>query len=95
MSYKATFNAFLLLEDHFYNFKLQWQEMSRVFAFYLDNKIIGFYTLILNGETLETYFLSYDNAHQHKNQLYLNMLYEMLAFGIVHNFKTIVYAKQP
>lgn len=93
VSNNATFNTFLLPEHHFYNFKFQLQEKFRVFSFYLDNEIIGFYTLILNGETLETYFLGYDGAHQNNNQLYLNMLYEMLAFGIAHNFKTIVYAR--
>lgn len=90
---KASFNTFLLPEHHFFNFKMQLQEHFKVFAFYLNNDIIGFYTLLLNGETLETYFLGYDGTHQNKNQLYLNMLYEMLAFGIGHNFKNIVYAR--
>ncbi|MEO5789957.1 GNAT family N-acetyltransferase [Gelidibacter sp.] len=93
VSTKAAFNTFLLPEHHFFNFKLELQEKFRVFTFNLNNEIIGFYTLLLNGETLETYFLGYDDAHQYKNQLYLNMLYEMLAFGIEHNFKTIVYAR--
>lgn len=93
VSTNASFSTFLLPEDHFFIFKLQLQQKFRVFAFYLDNSIVGFYTLLLNGENLETYFLGYDGEHQHKNQLYLNMLYEMLAFGIAHNFKTVVYAR--
>lgn len=55
--------------------------------------MIGFFTLILNNKTLETYFLGYGAAHQYRRQLYLNMLYEMIAFGISKNFKTIVYAR--
>ena len=93
VSIKASFNTFLLPPQHFYSFKVQLQEKFRVFGFYLNNEIIGFYTLILNGENLETYFLGYDDTKQHKHQLYLNMLYEMLAFGIAHNFKTVVYAR--
>ena len=90
---KASFNTFILPEHHFYNFKLQLQEKFRVFGYYLKGELIGFYTLILNGDTLETYFLGYDKVHQYNNQLYLNMLYEMIAFGIANNFKSIVYAR--
>ena len=93
VSNKASFNTFLLPEDHFEQFKRHLQEKFRVFAFYLHTEIIGFYTLLLNGESLETYFLGYDSGHQNKNQLYLNMLYEMLSFAIANNFKTIVYAR--
>ncbi|MGC1633119.1 MAG: GNAT family N-acetyltransferase [Gelidibacter sp.] len=93
LSTKAAFNTFLLPVHHFFNLKLELHEKFRIFAFYRNNEIIGFYTLLLNGQTLETYFLGYDDAHQYKNQLYLNMLYEMLAFGIENKFKTIVYAR--
>lgn len=93
VSTKASFNTFILPEHHFYNFKLQLQENFRVFGYYLKGELIGFYTLILNGDVLETYFLGYDESHQYNSQLYLNMLYEMLAFGIANNFKSIVYAR--
>ncbi len=93
VSTKASFNTFSLPKHHFYQLKLQLQEKFRVFAYYLNNEIIGFYTLILNVESLETYFLGYAAAHQTNNQLYLNMLYEMLAFGILNNYKSIVYAR--
>ena len=53
----------------------------------------GSITLILNGKNLETYFLGYDKAHQYPNQLYLNMLYDMVKFGIENKFSSIVYAR--
>lgn len=55
--------------------------------------MVGFYTLLLNNSTLETYFLGYDSEHQYKNQLYLNMLYDMAKYGIENKFSTIVYAR--
>jgi hypothetical protein len=55
--------------------------------------LIGFYTLILNNDVLETYFLGYDEEHQYPNQMYLNMLYDMSEFAIVNNFSSIVYAR--
>jgi hypothetical protein len=65
----------------------------KVFGYYLDDTLIGFYTLILNGNILETYFLGYDESHQYQNQLYLNMLYDMLEFAIQNKFASIVYAR--
>ena len=93
VSNQAKFNTFILPEHHFYNLKLKLGTDFRVFGYYLNNTLIGFYTLILNRDILETYFLGYDSEHQYNNQLYLNMLYDMLDFGIVNKFSSIVYAR--
>lgn len=93
VSRNASFNTFLLPEHHFYNFKLQLKEKFKVFAYNLNGTMIGFHTLILNEDILETYFLGYDDTHQYDHQLYLNMLYQMIEFGITNHFGTIVYAR--
>ncbi len=93
VSNNAKFNTFILPENHFYTYKLQLKENFRVFGYYLKDELIGFFTLILNNDQLETYFLGYDSKHQYPNQLYLNMLYEMAKFGIEHKFKDVIYAR--
>lgn len=93
VSKNAKFNTFILPKNHFYTFKKTLKENFKVFGYYLDDKLVGFYTLILNNNYLETYFLGYDTAHQYKNQLYLNMLYDMANFAIEQQFKEIVYAR--
>ncbi|WP_242083632.1 GNAT family N-acetyltransferase [Aestuariivivens sediminis] len=93
VSNNARFNTFVLPENHFYSLKLQLKSNFRVYGYFLDQTLVGFYTLILNGKHLETYFLGYDAEHQYPNQLYLNMLYDMLEFGIENRFSTIVYAR--
>jgi hypothetical protein len=93
VSNNAKFNTFLLPENHFYSLKLELKENFKVYGYYLKDTLVGFYTLILNNNALETYFLGYDEDHQYQNQLYLNMLYDMLQFGIENSFKTIVYAR--
>lgn len=93
VSNNAKFNTFILPQNHFYTYKLQLKENFRVFGYYLKNELIGFFTLILNNDQLETYFLGYDTKHQYPNQLYLNMLYEMAKFGIEYNFKDVIYAR--
>jgi hypothetical protein len=89
----AKFNSFILPENHFYIMKDNLGGDFKVFGYYLDDKLVGFYTLILNNKQLETYFLGYDSEHQYANQLYLNMLYNMVKFGIEHQFSNIVYAR--
>lgn len=93
VSNNASFNTFILANNHFYQLKIQLKDQFKIFGYYLNNELIGFYTLILNGSHLETYFLGYDAEHQYPNQLYLNMLYDMAEFGINSGFKSIVYAR--
>ena len=93
VSNNAKFNTFLLPENHFYSLKLHLQENFKVYGYYLEDTLVGFYTLILNNNDLETYFLGYDEIHQYPNQLYLNMLYDMLKFGIENKFSSVVYAR--
>jgi hypothetical protein len=93
VSNNAKFNTFLLPENHFYSLKLQLQENFKVYGYYLKDTLVGFYTLILNNNDLETYFLGYDETHQYPNQLYLNMLYDMVKFGIENKFSSVVYAR--
>ncbi len=93
VSNNAKFNTFLLPENHFYSLKLQLKDNFKVFGYYLNDKLVGFYTLILNNKNLETYFLGYDTEHQYPNQLYLNMLYDMIRFAIENKFSSIIYAR--
>ncbi|MGM5469127.1 GNAT family N-acetyltransferase [Flavobacteriaceae bacterium LMO-SS05] len=89
----AKFNTFILPEHHFYSLKSELQSDFKVFGYFTENKLIGFYSLILNHETLETYFLGYETEHQYTKQLYLNMLYDMIDFAISNNFASVVFAR--
>ena len=80
-------------ENHFYIMKDNLGDDFKVLGYYLEEKLVGFYTLILNNKQLETYFLGYDTEHQYTNQLYLNMLYDMVKYGVEHQFSSIVYAR--
>ncbi|RKE98797.1 GNAT family N-acetyltransferase [Ichthyenterobacterium magnum] len=93
VSDNARVNSFKLHKNHFFNLKRNLKEDFKVFGYFLDDELVGFYTLILNNEALETYFLGYSQSLQHKYQMYLNMLFNMACFGIENGFKTIVYAR--
>ncbi|ANO47569.1 hypothetical protein Pf1_02114 [Flavobacterium columnare] len=89
----APFNTFFLSKHHFYTFKKQCGDGFKLTGYFLNDNLIGFHTLLLNGELLETYFLGYDESVQKENMLYLNMLYNMTEFGIRSQFKKIIFGR--
>ena len=93
VSDNAKINTFLLPKGHFLSLKQHLGTNFKVFGYFLNDVLIGFYTLIINKKVLETYFLGYDSSHQYTYQLYLNMLYDMLEFGINNQLNSIVYAR--
>ena len=78
----APFNTFFLPKNHFIELKNQLGDQFRICGYYLGNELVGFSTIILQDDTLETYFLGYDEQIQRQHMLYLNMLYDMIEFGI-------------
>ena len=89
----APFNTFLLVKNHFSTLKGQCGNRFQIFGYFLNEKLVGFHTLLLNDETLETYFLGYDETIQKENMLYLNMLYNMTEYGIENGFKRIIFGR--
>lgn len=89
----APFNTFFLIKDHFESMKQNLKENFKVFGYFFNEKLIGFYTLILNNNDIDTYFLGYDKEIQKEKQIYLNMLFDMTEFGISNQFKRIVFGR--
>ncbi len=89
----AHFNTFFLAKNHFRLFKEILQEKFLFYGYFLDDKLIGFNTIIKNGAVMDTYFLGYDNSIQREKMLYLNMLYDMVAYSINKGFKEIIFAR--
>jgi hypothetical protein len=89
----APFNTFFLAENHFSTFKKECGNGFKIFGYFLEDKLIGFHSVLLNDTVLETYFLGYDDQVQKEKMLYLNMLYNMTEFGITHQFKKIIFGR--
>jgi predicted N-acyltransferase len=89
----AYFNTFFLPKNHFRTFKEILKDKFLFYGYFLDEKLIGFNTLIKNGEVMDTYFLGYDDSVQREKMLYLNMLYDMVAYSINKGFKEIIFAR--
>ena len=93
VSDNARVNSFVLSQDHFKTLKENLDQRFKVFGYFKNQKLVGFYTLILNNDVLETYFLGYNQEEQHQHQMYLNMLYDMACYAIEHKFQSVVYAR--
>lgn len=89
----APFNTFFLSKNHFSSFKKQCGDRFILVGYFLNGELIGFHTLLLNGTTLETYFLGYDERIQKEKMLYLNMLYNMTKFGIENQYREIIFGR--
>lgn len=89
----APFNTFFLPKNHFRIFKELMKDKFLFYGYFLDEKLIGFNTLIKNGSQMDTYFLGYDDSIQREKMLYLNMLYDMIFYSINKGFKEIVFAR--
>lgn len=82
VAHHAPFNTFFLPKNHFIELKNQLGDQFRICGYYLHGELVGFHSIILQGKTVETYFLGYDEQIQREHMLYLNMLYDMIEFGI-------------
>jgi hypothetical protein len=89
----APFNTFFLAKNHFHSLKKELGDDFRFFAYFENNQLISFNTLIHHHEILETYFLGYDEKVQREKMLYLNMLYDMIGCGIHNGFKRINFGR--
>ncbi|TRX03940.1 peptidogalycan biosysnthesis protein [Flavobacterium gawalongense] len=89
----APFNTFFLPKNHFRTFKEIFKDKFLFYGYFINEKLIGFNTLIKNGTVMDTYFLGYNESIQREKMLYLNMLYDMIAYSINKGFKEIVFAR--
>jgi hypothetical protein len=89
----APFNTFFLPKNHFQTLKRLLKDNFLFYGYFLDGQLIGFNTLIKNGDVMDTYFLGYDESIQREKMLYLNMLYDMIAYSINKGFKEVVFAR--
>jgi len=90
----ADFSLLQLSPGYFTALKQQMGEDFTVLGYYKDNELIGFCSALRNGPELEAHFLGFDNDYNHKHQLYLNMLYDIVRLGI-EQFQsgTIVFSR--
>ena len=89
----APFNTFWLAKNHFIALKEFLGDDFLFYGYFSGEELIGFDTLIKNGDSMDTYFLGYDENFQRDKMLYLNMLYNMIAYSIKKQFRKVIFAR--
>lgn len=89
----ASFNTFYLPQNHFAALKEEMGDLFQLYAYFLDDNLIGFNTIIKNGKTLEPYFLGYDAEQQKSQLLYLNMLYDIIGYASAKKFQSVAFGR--
>lgn len=89
----APFNTFFLAKNHFSTFKRIFDHDFLFYGYFMNDKMIGFNTMIKNGKSLDTYFLGYDDSIQREKMLYLNMLYDMIAYAIKKGYEEVIFSR--
>lgn len=89
----AEFNMVDLHPAYFEQLSQAFPHRFRLWGYFKGEELIGFCTTLLNGEELEAHFLGFNEENNRRYQLYLNMLYDMVADGIDAGVTRIVFAR--
>lgn len=93
LAQNAGFNMVNLNPGYLIALKRELGAQFRMFAYYEQQKLIAFYTVIRNGDELEAHFLGYDRELNHDRQLYLNILYDIVRLAIESGAHAINFAR--
>ena len=87
------FNLIDLNRNYLLELKKQFGDDFRVFIFELDGEILSFFTLFQLGEILDAHYIGFEKDLNKQYDLYLNMLLEMVRFGIEKGFRQIHFSR--
>jgi hypothetical protein len=90
---KADFNTVYLNNNYFLELKKQLGEATHFFGYFLEDKLVSFVSMIKVGDKLEAHYIGYEPSINADRQIYLNMLYDIVDFGISNGFKKIGFAR--
>lgn len=79
---QASFNLFILEPNYFLSLKENLGDNCKIIGYFLQDKMVGFFTIIFNEHVLDAHFLGYDPECNRQCHLYHNMLYDLLKEGI-------------
>jgi hypothetical protein len=64
-----------------------------IIGYFLDQKMVGFYTLLVNNKSIDAGYLGIDSKYNLSYQIYLNMLYDMVDQAIGIGAEDLIFAR--
>ncbi len=90
---QAGFNLFILPPNYFYSLQKHLKDRMELIGYFKGEKLVGYYTNIQSHGDLDAHFLGYDPQCNKENQLYLNMLYDLVDDAIRLNAKKLIMSR--
>lgn len=90
---EADFNLFTLPHNYFYLLKEYLKDKIKIVAYFFEEEMIGYYTILFNTEYMEAHYLGYDKSKNGQRQIYLNMLFDLIREGIDAKAPKIQFAR--
>ena len=87
------FNVLNLNVDYLPAMKEGLGDDMMIFGIFDEGQMVGFYTAFLNHDELEAHFLGFKRELNRTNQIYLNILYNLVELGIEKQVHKIVFAR--
>lgn len=87
------FNMATLDRGYFSGLKVEMGDAFHLVGYFLEGRLLGFFSTIENGEELEAHFMGFDQQFNREYQLYLNMLFDMIRMGIDMRVRYISFAR--
>lgn len=87
------FNMVNLNKYYLLKLKECFPDQFKLTGYYLDGKLVGYFTTILNNKELEAHFLGFDQSLNRDYQIYLNILYDIVKEGINQQVEEIIFAR--
>jgi hypothetical protein len=93
ISEDAGFNLFELRKDYFTGLMRDLGACFTLTAYYLDGKLVAFFTSICNQGELIAHFLGYDKSLIRSHDIYLNILYDLVRIAFQNNCQVLNFGR--
>ena len=90
---KAGFNLAYASSDYFVQLKEELGEKYDVLAYYLDEKLVGFISIIDDAGHLEAHYMGSEDSLNRNFALYNNILFDVVEEGIKRGVKAISFGR--
>ncbi len=78
-------------EKYFYHLKNELGDRFHIYGYFLEGQLIGFYTWVLDPEKMDSHFIGFEPSLNHRHQLYLNILLNLVEDAISQKAPQLYY----
>ena len=90
---ESDFSPVRLQPAFFSNMKQQLGDQYQLWAYYDGETMIGFSTGLVYDAKMDAHYLGLDKRYNASHQLYINILYDLVDYGITQGFREVDFAR--